>query len=273
MKIDSFHIRMRQAGSKIRHGVNRLDHKIANIEPKALITKSKKAAHSLKEMKGRAKLVLLGHLLMGLDSMASVSKQIAKAVAESMTTGSSQSASFTLAGTILGTFSIAVQVIATGLDGIKLHSLRKQAKKFKEAAINNRASEYLVDKAQKAKGLRKLLNPITKNQTARIAKIFDSSLKEMQAEVIGKINKRFSHLKMTKAIGIALGVIALVGLILLTCTPNPLAPIAWGVLGTAMGLTALHVLEGFIADYRFSKYTKLKVKEIDGMGTELSGFA
>jgi hypothetical protein len=272
MKIQSVRHHILHAKVKIQHGTNSLSRKIANLEPGEIIAKSKASLHSLKELKGRAKLVLVGHLLMAMDSVASVTKQLAKAIAESIATGSSQSAGFTLAGTVLGSFSIGVQVIATSLDAVKLHSLRKQAKKFNEAVKNNTVSEYLVDKAQKSKGLRKVLNPITKNQTQRIATIFSSSQEEIKNTVIGKIEKRFSHLQKMKGIGIALGVIAAVGLVLMTFAPTPLAPVAWGILGTAMALTAVHVIEGFVADYRFSKFTKLQAKKIDEMGVELDTF-
>lgn len=272
-RIDSIRTQVKLTGFKIQRSTSLLSRKIANLEPAEIIAKSKASLHSLTELKGRAKLVLIGHLLMAMDSIASVTKQLAKAIAESIATGSSQSAGFTLAGTVLGSFSIGVQVIATSLDAVKLHSLRKQAKKFKEAVAHDKVSEYLVDKAKKSRGLRKVLNPITKNQIQRLETIFSSSREEIKSDVIGKIEKRFSHLKKMKGIGIALGIIAVVGLVLMTFAPTPLAPVAWGILGTAMALTAVHVIEGFVADYRFSKYTKLQAKQIDDMGIEMSSLS
>lgn len=273
MKIDSVRTHLHHAKVKLNREVSQLSRKIVNLDPADMIDQSKKAARSFKDMKGRAKLVLMGHILMGLDSMASVSKQLAKGIAEAISTGSSQSASFSLAGTILGSFSIGVQVIATTLDGVKLHSIRKQSKKFREAVQNHTENDYMVERAQKARGLRKVINPITKNQITRLSTIFLSSQEEIKSAVIGKIEQRFHHLKKSKTIAIALGVIAIVGLVLLTFAPTPLAPVAWGVLGTSMALIAAHVIEGFVADYRFSKYTKLQAAEITRLGVEMQTFS
>lgn len=209
---------------------------------------------SFKELKFRAKVITIANIIGDIGSITDVVKQLTRFIAELVKKGGSNITSITTLGIVLGAFSLGVQILSTAVECVELRSLVKQSKKFKKAAAEGKQNEYLTEKAAKSKGLRSLFNPLSENQTRRISTIYSNAQEDLKTEATRKIQHRFKQLKAMKALSIALSIISLVGLALFMFAPTPLAPIAWGIVGTVAALSLARIIAGFATHYRFSKY-------------------
>jgi hypothetical protein len=209
---------------------------------------------SFKGLKVKAKAITIANIIIDIGSITDVVKQMTRFIAELAKKGASNLSTISTLGVVLGVFSLGVQVISTTVESIELRSLFKQSKKFKLAAAEGKQGEYLTEKAAKSKGLRSLFNPLSTNQTTRISTIYSNAQDDLKTQVTAKIQRRFTQLKTMKALSIALSIISVVGLMIFMFAPTPLAPVAWGIVGTVAALSLARIIAGFATHYRFSKY-------------------
>lgn len=170
-----------------------------------------------------------------------------------------------MAGTILGVVSIAFQVLFTTLDAISLKSLHTQSKKFKNATSDEAKIETLKTKSER-RGARRFFNAIDDEGVSKIKAIFNNlkSQRKSTEKLTEKIQRHFTHLKRMKAISIAIGVLLIVGTVLLMCTPNPAAPVLWGILAVTAGVAIARFTAEFVIRLKFKRHLARELKELTG---------
>lgn len=213
----------------------------------------------VKNLEGRAKAIpILGAFGKGDDIVFGLNV-IKDLVAEAITKGSSLSTVVTTVSTVMNVTAVGLAAIAAVVEGIGLYALSKQKKKFQKhlEAGEEQAIAYLTKDMKTMKGKRRLFNVLNAKQGQLITKIFKEEVSvEKKNKVFDKIHKRFSHLKKMKVIGIAIAVITIVGVLLLTFLPTPLAPVAWTVIGLS-GIFALSRMIHYLVErHRFHNFLR-----------------
>ncbi|MFV0340044.1 MAG: hypothetical protein ACK5MA_05355 [Parachlamydiaceae bacterium] len=219
----------------------------------------KEAVH----MKGRAKLI---PILMGLgkgDDIVFGISVIKDLIGNAVSKGASLTTAFTTATTVMNVAAVGLIAITIAMESIGLYSLSKQKRKYyglKESQGEDAAMTYLTKSRETMKGKRRIFTVLSGKQSNLITDLFSKQIStEKKETVVNRIERRFSHLKKTKAFGIAIATLAILGVLLLTFLPTPLAPIGWAALGLSGILAISRVIHYFVARHKFHQYLRQEI--------------
>lgn len=181
-------------------------------------------------------------------------------IAEAIVKGSSLTPALTTATTVMSVAAVGLIAIGLVAESLGLRSLSKQQKKFqkiKEEEGLGASIAYITKKQEEMKRTRRIFNAFTAKQSKRISKIFNSNVAVEKKDIALKaIQRRFSHLKKTKALAIAIAIFTVVGVLLLTFLPTPLAPVAWAVVGLSGVFAISRMIHYLVVRHRFNKLLK-----------------
>ncbi len=218
-------------------------------------------AKEIPHLKGRVKALPLVAIFGKADDLLFAANVIKDAIAEAIVKGSSLTPSLLAASTALSVAATGLIALSILMESIGIHSLSKQKNKFQKLLKEegeSSAIQFLTKTRSEIKGKRRLFNAFSAKQTERISQFFNSAktLPEQKTEVLEKIKRRYSYLKKSKAIGIAIATITIVGVLLLCFLPTPLAPVAWSVIGLSGLLATIRFVHYRIANRRFNNMLK-----------------
>lgn len=213
----------------------------------------------LPNLKGRAKVIqILAAFGKGDDIVFGLSV-IKDWIADAISKGSSLSTALTTASAVMNVTAVALAAISAVVEGIGLYSLSQQKHKYLQRREDGdgQAIEYLTKDRATMKGKRRLFNVLNTKQSAKLTEIFQKELAiEKKEAIFSKIEKRFSHLKKMKAIGIAIAILTIVGVLLLTFLPTPLAPIAWTAIGLSGIFAVSRMIHYLVERHRFNRFLR-----------------
>lgn len=232
------------------------------------------------ELGKRVRLIPLALLMVNIGDVVSLINQAKSWVAEAIHKGASALPVMSTATTILGTTMIALQALSLTVDAFEFRSLFKQSKAFKGkqpgqsgsfdrlTVITGTPAEQKTNPKTGKKiyksptGTGKLFDAFSNQQKGLIDDINKQGVIGKSDRVVKMIEHRFKFLKGMKALGIAIGIISIVGIALLTFAPTPLAPVAWAIVGTTVALAISRMISMIVVQHRLTKQLESVKNEV-----------
>lgn len=188
--------------------------------------------------KGRVKLIPSLLLMTNFGSIAGYCGQLAGLITAKLKLAGAALSHAGTAITALGVAAIGLQLVKLTIDVVELRTLFKASKKFERKM------------STEIKGVRSIFRVFTKQQKERIEKTkeFGNTVKLQLL-----VKERFTYLKKMKALSIAIGVIAIVGVVLASFSPPPLCFIGWAVIGATLVAAIGRAIHVGLQDRRFNR--------------------
>lgn len=189
------------------------------------------------ESKGRVKVIPSLLLVSNFGSIAGYCGQLTGLISSKLHLAGAALSHASLAITALGVAALGLQLVKLAVDVVELRTLCKMSKMFEK------------DMSTEVKGVRSIFRVFTKEQKQRI-----DNLKLMKADQLKEtMKKRFSYLKKMKALAIAIGVIAIIGVVLASFSPPPFCFIGWAVIGVTLVAAIARAVHMGVEKRRFDR--------------------
>jgi hypothetical protein len=186
--------------------------------------------------KGRVKLIPSLLLVSNFGNIAGYCGQVAGFIVAKLQLAGTALSHASVAITALSVAAIGLQLVKLTVDVVELRTLFKMSKLFEK------------DMTTEVKGVRSIFRVFSKVQLERFDKIKGLYKSEPLKSLV---KERFSYLKKMKALSIAIGVIAIVGVVLASFSPPPICFIGWAVIGATIVVAIAHAVHMEVNKRRF----------------------
>lgn len=190
--------------------------------------------------KGRVKFIPSLLLMTNFGSIAGYSGQLAGFITAKLKLAGAALSHAGTAITALGVAAIGLQLVKTSIEIVELRTLFKMSRLFEK------------DMTTEIKGVRSIFRVFSKEQKAKIENIRDYSVGK-GGKLQALVKERFTYLKKMKALSIAIGVLAILGVVLASFSPPPFCFIGWAIIGATLVAAIARAVHMGLKDRQFTR--------------------
>lgn len=238
------HLLVQQLGPQVSSTVTKVQIAGLAIGAVGLIGTAYEMYTNIKDIhysKGRVKLIPSLLLVANFGSIAGYCGQLAGLITAKLKLAGAALSHAGTAITALGVTAIGLQLIKTSIEIVELRTLFKMSRLFEK------------DMTTEIKGVRSIFRVFSKEQKEKIENIREYGSVGKKGRLQSLVKERFTYLKKMKALSIAIGVIAILGVVLASFSPPPFCFIGWAVIGVTLVAAIARAVHMGLKDRQFNR--------------------